>query len=134
MTNGTFKPLDDCAYSRAINVMSTESAIDFEWSVRIDSTENFIVGIASEFKQEMEVINLYDQNAIIYSNQINSIRIGSKTIYSELTEHRTGDVVCFRFLSHLKKLVIYLVRKFPITKPTLLLINKLTILRMDVTK
>ena len=113
MTNGTFKPLDDYAYKRAANAMSTDSATDYEWSVKIDGTATFIVGIASEFKQESKdtCIIEYDQNAIMYSNYDSSIITGSKTIYSKLTKQRTGDVVCFRFQSHLKKLVIYLVRK-----------------------
>ena len=72
------RPLDYGAYSRAINVMSTESATDFEWSVKIVGKHHFQVGIASEFKQEMNYINAYDQNAIIYSSQFNSIKIGLK--------------------------------------------------------
>ena len=91
--------------------MSTKSKTDFEWSVKINGQANFHVGIASKFKPEMRDIYDYDQNAIVYSKHNSSITIGSKTIHSKLTKHRTGDVVCFRFQSHLKKLVIYLVRK-----------------------
>ena len=111
--NGVFKPSKDFAFARAGNVMSTESATDFEWSVKINGQANFHVGIASKFKPEMIDINNYDENAIVYTGSLtnSSIRIGSKKIYSILKKHNTGDVICFRFQAHEKKLVIYLVRK-----------------------
>ena len=91
--------------------MSTESATDFDWSVKIDGDTVFNVGIASQIKPERNDIYDYDQHAIICTNYPSlSIKIGKKTIDSKLTEHKTGDIIRFRFQSHAKKLLIDLVR------------------------
>ena len=106
MKNGVFKPLSDYAYARATNIMSTESASDFEWSVKIVGAANVHVGIASELKDNHTEICNYDQNAILYSKSArvtSEIKIGSKTFYPGLTKHRNGDVIRFRFKPHEKK-------------------------------
>ena len=106
------KPIDYSAYARAKHIMSTESVNDFEWSVKIVGTANFHAGIASQFQRKKSDICSYDRNAIIYSNSQSVIKTGeSNKIHSNLTKHESGDVICFRFLPHIKKLVIYLVRK-----------------------
>ena len=113
MTNGVFKPLSELAYARATNVMSTESATDFEWSVKIVGTANVHVGIASELKDKhLSAICNYDQNAILYCKfrEKSEIKIGSKTFYPDLTKYRNGDVIRFRFEPKEKMLFIYLVR------------------------
>ena len=38
------------------------------------------------------------------------INVGKKSIHSNLTEHKTGDVIRFRFQPQTKKLLIYLIR------------------------
>ena len=113
MTNGVFKPLGYTAYARATNVMSTESATDFEWSVKLVGTSVMYVGIASQLKPEMTAIFEifeYDQNSILLNNFTTSkIKIGSNTINSSLTKYKTGDVIRFRFQPRAKKLVVDLV-------------------------
>ena len=114
MTNGIFKQLHWIASARATNVMSTQSAFCFEWSVKCIGIR-FCVGIASQLKREIEdVIINYDQNAIMVSvgYYIGSPRItrGNNTIHSNLTEHKTGDIIRFRFDPHAKKLLIDSVR------------------------
>ena len=91
--------------------MSTESATDFDWSVKIDGDTVFNIGIASQFKPESSDIYDYDQNAIMITNDPSlSIKFGKKTIYSNLTEYKTGDIIRFRFQPNGKKLVIDSVR------------------------
>ena len=94
--------------------MSTQSAFCFEWSVKCIGIR-FCVGIASQLKREIEdVIINYDQNAIMVSvgYYIGSPRItrGNNTIHSNLTKHKTGDIIRFRFDPHAKKLLIDSVR------------------------
>ena len=108
MTNGVFKPLGSAAYARATNVMSTESATDFEWSVKLVGRSVMYVGIASQLKPELKDIFEYDQNSILV-NSASEIKIGSNTINSSLTKYKTGDVIRFRFKPRVKKLVIDLV-------------------------
>ena len=43
MKNGIFKSSEDCGYTRAINVMSTKSLVDFEWSVKLVAGRKFDV-------------------------------------------------------------------------------------------
>ena len=124
MTNGIFKSYPIwIASARATNIkfiyelfMSTQSAFCFEWSVKcIGCRYRFCVGIASQLKREIEdVIINYDQNAIMVSvgYYIGSPRItrGNNTIHSNLTKHKTGDIIRFRFDPHAKKLLIDSVR------------------------
>ena len=113
MTNGLFKSNDKyCAYARAKEIMSTKSKTDFEWSVKLLGDRYFNVGIASQLKRENSQITNYDQNAILYFSDIGSsvIFIGSNVIHENLPEHKTGDVIKFRFEPQRKKLVIDLVR------------------------
>merc|ERR1719284_1434078 len=51
VTNGIFKQLENCANTRASDVMSTQSPTDFEWSVKCFGS-GFRVGIASQLKSE----------------------------------------------------------------------------------
>jgi len=113
VTNGVFKPSDYGAFTRATHVMSTKSATDFEWSLKLVGTANINVGIASQLKHKTKDICDYDQNAILYTipNASNSeIKSGSNIIHSSLTKYKTGDIIRFRFQPHVKKLVIDLVR------------------------
>ena len=113
MTNGVFKPSDFGAFTRAINVMSTKSATDFEWSLKLVGTANINVGIASQLIEKKKDIFDYDQNAILYTTPAASnsnIKSGSKIIHSSLMKYKTGDIIRFRFQPHEKKLVIDLVR------------------------
>ena len=119
MTNGIFKRLGTCGYARAANVMSTQSKIGFEWSVKLFGTfTTYYVGIASQIKTEESIyisqmcISTYDQNAILYcaSGDSTAIKIGSTLVHSNLTKHNNKDVIRFRFQPDEKKLVITLVR------------------------
>ena len=112
MTNGVFKPLDGFAYARATKIMSTESVTDFEWSVKLIGTGYMTVGIASQSPPKMSQIYESDKNAILYANMSSTIKTGSNTIHASLRKHQTGDIICFRFQPHVKKLVIYFVRKY----------------------
>ena len=89
--------------------MSTNSTTDFDWSVKIEGKPVFNVGIASQIKPEQKDIYNYDQNAIMYTNYNNSIKVG-KEIHSELTQGKIGDIIRFRFQPNGKKLVIDSVR------------------------
>ena len=126
MTNGRFKQLNVYPHdssARATNVMSTQSAFCFEWSVKCFGNR-FSVGIASELKPEAAAyISDYDQNSILfdvgsYPNGPGSavIKMGSETIHSNLTEYKIKDYLCitctirFRFDPHAKKLLIDSVR------------------------
>ena len=112
MSDGVFKANARCAYAWAAYVMSTESETDFEWSVKIIGDKWFEIGIASELKRG-EYIHKHDQNAILYffdNTSIAGIAIGSDDVHENLPEHRTGDVIRFRFQPQRKKLAIYLVR------------------------
>ena len=121
VTNEIFKRLDENGFARATDVMSTQSPFCFEWSVKCTGSY-LCAGIASELKRENEFIFNYDENAIILSvNIFNSnnkpvISRGNKTIHSNLTEHKYGDIIRFRFDPHAKKLLISV--SVRISKPT----------------
>ena len=104
-----FKAIGHLSYARAPEVMYTRSAIDFEWSVKLIGYGSFYVGIASQLKLENSCIYSYDQNSILYSTNYMDIRVGSNTIHPNLTEHKNGDVIRFRFQPRTKKLLIDLV-------------------------
>ena len=113
MINGIFKTSRACGYARVTTVMSTESSTDFEWSVKLVGGWNFYVGIASQLKQRNEYIETYDRNAILYRSYKDhkpDIQVGSHVIHPDVTKHKTGDVIRFRFQPHAKKLLIDLVR------------------------
>ena len=112
MTNGIFKSLAHCSYARAPDVMSTQSAVGFEWTIKLigGSTESFYVGIASMIKPEASQIYSYDQNSVLYSTSHRDIRVGSTPLHSNLTQYKDGDVIRFRFQPQTKKLLIDLVR------------------------
>ena len=112
MTNGIFESLDWYSYARAKDVMSTQSAIGFEWSVKLigSGTGYFYVGIASLIKPEESKIYSYDPNSVLYCTSYRDIRVGSRKLHSNLMEHKDGDVVRFRFHPQTKKLLIDLVR------------------------
>ena len=104
--------MDIYAFARAADVMSTRSAIGFEWSIKLNGVGHFYVGIASQVvKQDSWIIQI-DQNAILYHSDVSSpvIKIGNNTILSNLTQQKAGDVIHFEFRPKTKKLVIELVR------------------------
>ena len=112
MTNGTFKSSGKFGYARVTTVMSTQSPIDFEWSIKLVGGW-FCVGITSQLKRENKYIEEYDENAIIYRSYEGhkfkpDIKIGSNIIYRDVQE--SGSVIRFRFQPHAKKLLIDLVR------------------------
>ena len=112
MTNGIFKRLGRLAYALAADVMSTQSATGFEWSVKLVGA-GFRVGIVSQLKTG-ESFNFHrkDKNAILYNLTYNSssktITNGSNIIYSNLPKHKDEDVIPFRFQPYAKKLIINL--------------------------
>ena len=110
MTNGIFKRLNSHAYARTKNSMSTQSATVFEWSVKLIGSSLFNAGIATQFQRESLNLEVYDENAILYRPIKRAIVLGSNTIHSNLTEHKTGDIISFKFQPHTKKLVINSVR------------------------
>ena len=114
MTNGIFKTSEDYGYARAINIMSTQSPVDFGWSVKLVAGWGFDVGVASRLKCEDSYIAHYDQNAIIYHSSgttlLPEITVGSHTIYEQITIHQMGDTIHFKFQPHAKKLLIDLVK------------------------
>ena len=65
--------------------MSTQSANDFEWSVKCIGS-GFRVGIASELRSQDIYIFDYDQNSILHYTNIGSpiIRVGPTVIHSNL--------------------------------------------------
>ena len=92
--------------------MSTQSAIGFEWSVKLIGDAQFYVGIASLLAPGRLICDI-DENAILFYSKNTSpavIQIGNDVIHSNLTEQKTGDVIRFEFQPQTKKLVIELVR------------------------
>ena len=133
MTNGIFKSSGSYGHARAVNIMSTQSLVDFEWSVKLVGGPEFDVGVASQLKREDSCIVDYDQNAIFYhSGEEADIWVGLDVIHDNLTKHQMGDIIRFRFQPHAKKLVIDLVRisNFQIGS----LLDLTHDLRMDITK
>ena len=110
MTNGIFKRLDKGAHARAANVMSTESATGFEWSVKLIGGSAFSVGIASHLRADEVHISQVDKNSILYLSWLNCIKQGSNAIHSHLPKHKNEDVIRFRFQPNAKKFAIDLVR------------------------
>ena len=100
------------AHARAADVMSTQSAMGFEWSVKLIGDKQFYVGIASVLNPRR--LCEMDLNAILYYSNGTSpvIQIGTRVIHSNLLEQKTGDVIHFKFQPQTKKLVIELVRHF----------------------
>ena len=111
MTNGVFQRINKFGFARAGDLMSTKSTADFEWCVKLMQTMHFNVGIASKHKRESSSICDYDQNAVLFSaHNVSKVKIGSKTIHSNLLSAKPEDVIRFRFQPEQKKLVINLVR------------------------
>ena len=112
MTDGIFKREGHCCYARATEILSTQSATGFEWSIKLMS-DYFNVGIASQFKQEKKFIFNYDPTAISYRYQmsVNEILMGSRVIHDNLPILNTGDIIRFQFQPERKKLVIHSVRQ-----------------------
>ena len=104
--------------------MSTQSEMDFEWSVKLIGDKGFCVGITSRlttgtFKCAFCVT---DRNAISYFSTGNStsIKIGTNTVHSNLPEQKTGDVIRFQFQPLTKNFTIQLasVRFFIASRPS----------------
>ena len=116
MNNGIFKRLDSCGYARAADVMSTQSATCFEWSVKLIGDSNFYVGIASHHRRKDNVISTSDPTSITYysNNGEPLIKNGSVIIHRNLPMQKTGDIIRFKFQPHTKKLVIVSVRFFKV--------------------
>ena len=108
-SNGSYQ----LAHARAPDVMSTQSEVGFEWTLKLmggDET-SFYVGIASMLKPEHSRICSYDENSILYCSYNKDIRLGSNTMHSNLPNHKYGDVIRFRLQPKRKRLLIDLVRK-----------------------
>ena len=112
MTNGIFKRSSTLGYARAPTLLSTHSAADFEWSVKIINGPYFGIGIASKLKKS-SVIYSYDREAIILDayNSYTNIKRGTTKIHSGLKKLQTGDVIYFKFQPGTKKFVIEWVSK-----------------------
>ena len=103
-----------CAYAEAVNVMSTQSKTEFQWSVKLIGTSYFRVGIASQIdyashlERSCDAIEDQDQNAIVYKSYGNEsmIKVGTNTIHSDLGTQNDGDIIRFRFQPQSKKLLI----------------------------
>ena len=109
MTGGIFKPEGACCYARATEIMSTQSATGFEWSIKL-MNNYFVAGIASLFKPEEKYIYQYDSTAIsVYVSD--RIQLGSTVIHDNLPRSKTGDIIRFQFQPERKKLVIHSVRQ-----------------------
>lgn len=120
MTNGKVE-LSPYSYARAADVMSTHSANGFEWSVKLVGSEYFFVGIATELEPG-SLIYHSDPNSILYDSDEDSpsITIGNHaTIYENLPQQKTGDVIHFKFQPQTKKFVIELVRLYFFSTPQL---------------
>lgn len=89
--------------------MSTQSAVGFEWSIKLIGARQYYVGIATTLKPGSLISNT-DQNSIIYNCYYSTIQIGLKAIHSNRTQQNAGDVIRFEFRPKTKKLVIELVR------------------------
>ena len=90
--------------------MSTQSAMGFEWSVKLIGDKSFCVGITSKLSAGTS-IGSTDRNAILYLSNNDSpfIRIGKDSIiHSNLPKQKTGDVIHFKFQPLTKKLIIEL--------------------------
>ena len=114
MKNGIFQRVDDdliYVYARAADVMSTKSAIGFEWTVKLIGHSSFAVGITSQLKPNTYVLTS-DPNSILYcsNNGLTVIYGSSKLLYRNLQKQETGEIVHFKFQPQRKKLVIELVR------------------------
>ena len=91
--------------------MSTQSAIGFEWSVKLIGSKQFYVGIASQLTPGRLICEINKNAILFYSNNVSPvIQIGTDVIHADLTEQKTGDVIHFKFQPQRKKLVIELVR------------------------
>ena len=111
MTNGIFKADGQYGYARAAVVMSTRSETDFEWSVKLLCSTPIRVGIASQLKLENTDIFDYDRNAILYSSYHKlGISVGQNKIHLHPAQHKSGDVIHFRFQPQAKKFYIRSVR------------------------
>ena len=110
MTNGIFKSQGLLSYARAQDVMSTQSAVGFEWSVKLGGNGTFSVGIASRLQPKNGLIHYYDPNSILYSTYDRDICIGPNPIHSNLKSHKNGHVIRFRLQPQTKKLLIDFVR------------------------
>ena len=114
MNNGIFERVNDYAYARAADVMSTKSAIGFEWSVKLIGRSHFVVGIASQPlpKSNSQLLKTY-QNAILYcSNEDRTIIFSKPRVLYPNQRQVNGDVVRFKFQPQRKKLIIELVRLY----------------------
>ena len=109
MTNGIFKRIDTLGCVRGADLMSTKSSADFEWCVKLMQSY-FNVGIASKYTISESKISDHDENAVfICSRDTLKIKIGSETIYSNVTMKYPDNVIRFRFRPEQKKLDINLV-------------------------
>ena len=126
VVNGKFKRNDTgrsltFGHARAADLMSTQSAMGFKWSVKLIGDKSFHVGITSKLTSG-SFLSSTDRNAILYSSNDNSpqITIGNDTIHSNLPKQKTGDVIHFEFQPVAKKLIIELVRVcfFNVSRPS----------------
>ena len=121
MDGGCFMPDQNYGYVRATTMMNSKSSNDFRWSVRLTQADTGNVkvrrlglGIASNElvqnelrKITIDIINYYDQNAIVYYPFFGKIRKGEDLVQTYTTRNVTsGDEIHFRFQPKLKKFLI----------------------------
>ena len=91
--------------ARAKEIMNSESANDFRWSVRITSAAWIFIGIASKLQQDKWIEEI-DENAIIYFPHDGEIYTGNELFQENIIIAKNGDEVHFRFQPKLKKFSI----------------------------
>ena len=95
--------------ARAKEIMNSESANDFRWSVRITCEENIYIGIATKFQQSYSWIEHNDGEAILYFPQSGKIYKGTNSIQGDIIAAKHEDEIHFRFQPKLKKFSISIV-------------------------
>ena len=91
--------------------MNSKSSLNFRWSVRLTSSADIYIGIASKLERTGGWIEDYDKNSILFAPFCEKIYKGlPQTLPSNITNARSGDEIHFRFQPELKKFSISLVR------------------------
>ena len=88
--------------------MNSNSAHDFQWSLMIKDGA-VRIGITSKLQQISDLIENFDENAIIYSIWHGTIRKNGRNVQSKIARPESGDVIHFKFSPKLMKFSISVV-------------------------
>ena len=77
--------------------MNSNSANDYQWSVKITDGTGIRIGIATKLQRDEGRIEDNDQNAIIFSTSYGTIRKGKKLIHQDISKTEPGNEIHFRF-------------------------------------